>query len=115
VWPRFADPGREAGGEGTILASGGVKEDARKLLAVLAGKEGARKGRPVPAGPEDAAAAGFGAGASGERLHRAVWCLVAEGALEPASGPDSPAAAAEPVRGAVYRVTRTGLEEAREG
>jgi hypothetical protein len=112
VWPRFADPAREAGGEGTILASG-VKEDARKLLAVLAGKEGAHKGWPVSAGPEDAAAAGFGVGASGERLHRAVWCLIAEGSLEPASGPDPPAAA-EPVRGAVYRVTRTGLEEARE-
>ena len=90
-----------------ILASG-VKEDARKLLAVLAGKEGVQEGRPVPAGPEEAAAGLFGVGASGERLHRAVWHLIAEGALEAALGPDPPAAAAEPIRGAVYRVTRTG-------
>ena len=97
------------------MASGGVEEDARKLLAVPAGKEGVQEGRPVPAGPGDAVAAGIGAGASGERLHRAVWRLIAEGALEPALEPDPPAAAAESVRGAVYRVTRTGLEEAREG
>ena len=89
------------------MASGGVKVDARKLLAVLAGKEGVQEGRPVPVGPEDAAAAGIGAGASGERLHRAVWHLIAEGTLEATLGPEPPAAAAEPVRRAVYRVTRT--------
>jgi hypothetical protein len=72
-----------------ILASG-VKEDARKLLAVLAGKEGVQEGRPVPAGPEDAAAAGFGAGASGERLHRAVWHLIADPGLAAGDGRGAP-------------------------
>ena len=61
------------------------------VLAVLGGKEGVQEGRPVPAGPEEAAAAGlFGVGASGERLHRAVWHLIAEGALAAGDGRGAP-------------------------
>ena len=96
------------------MANGGVEEDAERLLAVLAGKAAARGGGPVSAGPEDAAAAGFGTGPSGERLHRAVWSLIASGQLE---------AVLEPTQtsddrtgtGALYRVTRTGPRKALEG
>ena len=94
------------------MASGGVEGDAKKLLGVLAGKDGAREGRPVPAGPGDAAAAGFGAGPHGERLHRALWRLIAggelEGVLEPPPTPDDGT-------GAAYMVTPTGPGKAREG
>jgi hypothetical protein len=97
------------------VANGGAAEgDAKKLLRVLAGKDGAREGRPVHTGPEDAAAAGFEAGPSGERLHRALWGLIAggelEGVVEPGPSPDD-----DPEPGAFYRLTRTGLEEARDG
>ena len=86
-----------------------MKEDARKLLAVPAGKEGVQEGRPVPAGPGDAVAAGIGAGASGERLHRAVWHLIAEGALEAALvGARPTGGGCRAGTGAVYRITRTG-------
>ena len=80
------------------------------MLAVLGGKEGVQGGRPVPAGPEEAAAAGlFGAGASGERLHRAVWHLIAEGALEAALvGARPTGGGCRAGTGAVYRITRTG-------
>ncbi len=94
------------------MASGGVERDAKKLLRVLAGKDGAREGRPVPAGPEDAAAAGFEAGPYGERLHRALWHLIAGGKLEGVVEPNPPSDDLEP--GAVYRITQTGLEEARD-
>ena len=57
---------------------------------MLAGKDGAREGKLVSAGPEDAAAAGFEAGLPGERLHRAVWHLIASGELEGALEPGSP-------------------------
>jgi hypothetical protein len=93
------------------LASGGVERDAKKLLRVLAGKDGARDGRPVPAGPEDAAAAGFEAGPYGERLHRALWRLIASGELEGVVEP-SPPSGDEPR--AFYRLTRAGLEKVRE-
>ena len=96
------------------MASGGAERDANKLLRVLAGKEGARDGRPVTAGPEDAAAAGFEAGPYGERLHRALWRLIANGELEGVVRPGSPADD-DPGPGAVYKVTRAGLEKAREG
>jgi len=59
----------------------------------------------VSAGPEDAAA-GFGAGPSGERLHRAVWRLIAEGSLEAVLEPGPPADDSGPM--AVYWVTRAG-------
>ncbi len=98
--------------EGTIMASGGVEGDSRKLLRVLAGKDGAREGRPVPAGPEDAAAAGFEARPYGERLHRALWRLIASGELE---GVVDPEPTADDGPGAVYRITRAGLEKVREG
>lgn len=81
---------------------------------MLAGKDGACEGRPVSSGPEDAAAAGFEAGPSGERLHRALWHLIANMELEGVLGPTSPADDdLEP--GAVYRLTRAGLEKARDG
>jgi hypothetical protein len=95
------------------LASG-VERDAKKLLAVLAGKDGAREGRPVSAGPEDAAAAGFEAGPYGERLHRALWRLIASGELEGVLGP-GPTADDAPGPGAVYKITSAGLERVREG
>ena len=94
------------------MASGGVERDAEKLLRALADKDGARDGRPVPAGPEDAAAAGFEAGPYGERLHRALWRLIAVGELEGVVGPGPPSGD-EP--GAIYRITRAGLEKVREG
>jgi hypothetical protein len=94
------------------MASGGVEGDSRKLLRVLAGKDGAREGRPVPAGPEDAAAAGFEARPYGERLHRALWRLIASGELE---GVVDPEPTADDGPGAVYRITRAGLEKVREG
>ena len=100
--------------DGTTLASGGVERDAQKLLGVLAGKDGARQGRPVSAGPEDAAAAGFGAGPYGERLHRAMWRLIASGQLEGVVEPGPPSGD-EPGPGAFYRVTRSGLEKVRGG
>jgi hypothetical protein len=87
-----------------------VESDAKRLLAALAGKEGARRGDPVAVGTEDAAAAGFGAGPSGERLDRAVWRLIAKGALEVVMEPGA-SAGEEP--GAFYRLTRVGLEELR--
>jgi hypothetical protein len=96
------------------MASGGVEGDAKKLLGVLAGKDGAREGRPVSAGPEDAAAAGFEAGPYGERLHRALWRLIASGELEGVVDP-GPTADDAPGPGAVYRITRSGLEKGREG
>jgi hypothetical protein len=95
------------------LASGGVERDAKKLLRVLAGKDGARDGRPVPAGPEDAAAAGFEAGPHGERLHRALWRLIASGELEGVVVEPGPPSGDEP--GAFYRITRAGLERVRGG
>ncbi len=73
---------------------------------MLAGKDGAREGRPVPAGPEDAAAAGFGAGPCGERLHRALWRLIASGQLEGVVEPGPPSGEGP---GAFYRITQTGL------
>ncbi len=79
---------------------------------MLAGKDGARDGRPVPAGPEDAAAAGFEAGPHGERLHRALWRLIAVGELEGVVGPGPPSGD-EP--GAIYRITQAGLGKVREG
>ncbi len=100
--------------DGTILASGGVEGDAKKLLGVLAGKDGARDGRSVSAGPEDAAAAGFEAGPYGERLHRALWRLIAVGELEGVVEPGPPLGD-EPGTGAVYRITRAGLEKVCEG
>jgi hypothetical protein len=100
--------------EGSIVASGGVEGDAKKLLRVLAGKDGAREGRPVSAGPEDAAAAGFEAGPYGERLHRALWRLIASGELEGVVDP-GPTADDGPGPGAVYRITRSGLEKVRGG
>ncbi len=96
------------------MASGGVERDAKKLLRALAGKDGARDGRPVSAGPEDAAAAGFEAGPYGERLHRALWCLIAVGDLEGVVDP-CPPLGDEPGPGAVYRITRAGLEKVCEG
>jgi hypothetical protein len=96
------------------LASGGVERDAKKLLRVLAGKDGARDGRPVPAGPEDAAAAGFEAGPYGERLHRALWRLIASGELEGVVEPGPPSGDG-PGPGAFYRITRAGPEKVREG
>ena len=99
---------------GAILANGGVEEDARKLLAVLAGKAPARGGGPVSAGPEDAAAVGFGTGPSDERLHRAVWSLIASGQLEAVLEP-TPTPDDRTGTGALYRVTRTGPRKAPEG
>ena len=96
------------------MANAGVEGDAKKLLRVLAGKDGAREGRPVSAGPEDAAAAGFEAGPYGERLHRAVWRLIASGRLEAVLG-TTPTPDDGTGTGAVYRITRAGPEEAREG
>ena len=96
------------------MASGGVEGDAKKLLGVLAGKDGAREGRPVPAGPGDAAAAGFEAGPYGERLHRALWRLIAVGELEGVVEPGPPSGD-EPGSGTVYRITRAGLEKVRGG
>ena len=96
------------------MASGGVEGDAEKLLRVLAGKAGAREGRPVSAGPEDAAAAGFKAGPYGERLHRALWRLIASGELEGVVDP-GPKADDRPELGAVYKITQAGLEKVREG
>ena len=96
------------------MASGGVGRDAMKLLRVLAGKDGAREGRPVSAGPEDAAAAGFESGPYGERLHRALWRLIASGELEGVVEPDPPSGE-EPDPGAIYRITRAGLEKVRGG
>src|ERR671916_1650833 len=61
------------GGRDDLLASGGVERDAKKLLRVLAGKDGAREGRPVPAGPGDAAAGGFEAGRASGRPDPALW------------------------------------------
>jgi hypothetical protein len=95
------------------VANGGVERDAKKLLRVLAGKDGARESGPVPAGPEDAAAAGFEAGPHGERLHRALWRLIARGELEVVLGPGP--SAGDPGPGAVYRITRTGLDKTRVG
>ena len=80
---------------------------------MLEGKAGARGGGPVSAGPEDAAAAGFGARPSGERLHRAVWRLIASGRLEAVLEPGPPAG--EDTGPAVYRVARAGPEKIREG
>lgn len=74
---------------------------------MLAGKDGAQEGGPVAAGSEDAAVAGFGAGPSGERLHRAVWRLIASGRLEAVLGPGPPVDDG-PGPTAAYRVTRTG-------
>ena len=95
------------------MASCGVERDAKKLLGVLAGKDGAREGRPVPAGPGDAAAAGFEAGPYGERLHRALWRLIASGELEGVVEPGPPSGD-EPGLGAFYRITRAGLGRVRE-
>ena len=81
---------------------------------MLAGKDGAREGRPVSAGPEDAADAGFEAGPYGERLHRALWRLIASGELEGVVDP-GPTADDGPGPGAVYRITRSGLEKVRGG
>ncbi len=91
-----------------------VEGDAKKLLRVLAGKDGARAGRPVSAGPEDAAAAGFEAGPPGQRLHRAVWHLIASGELEGVLEPGSPTND-DPEPRALYRIMRAGPEEARDG
>jgi hypothetical protein len=88
------------------LASGGVERDARKLLRVLAGKDGARDGRSV--------SVGFEAGPYGERLHRALWRLIAVGELERVVEPGPPSGD-EPRPGAVYRITRAGLEKVRRG
>jgi hypothetical protein len=94
------------------LASGDIERDAKKLLRVLAGKDGAREGRPVPAGPEDAAAAGFESGPYGERLHRALWHLIAGGELEGVVEPGPPSGDGP---GAFYRITRAGLGRVRGG
>ncbi len=95
------------------MANDGAEGDPKRLLRVLAGKDGAREGKPVSAGPEDAAAAGFEAGPHGERLHRALWHLIVDGELEGVVGPDlSPD---DPEPGAVYRITQTGLDEAGAG
>ena len=90
-----------------------VEGDAKRLLAVLASGEAARRGRPVAVGPEDAAATGFGTDPLGQRrLDRAVWRLIAKGALEAVvEEPGTPSSGEEP--GAVYRLTRDGLEELR--
>ena len=96
------------------MASGGVERDAKKLLRVLAGKDRARDGRSVSAGPEDAAAAGFESGPYGERLHRALWHLIAVGELEGAVEPGPPSGD-EPGPRAIYRITRAGLEKVRRG
>ncbi len=53
-------------------------------------------------------------GPYGERLHRAVWRLIAGGQLEVVLEP-GPMANDEPKPGAVYRITRAGPEETREG
>ena len=95
------------------MESGGVEGNAKKLLRVLAGKDGAREGRPVPAGPGDAAAAGFEAGPYGERLHRALWRLIASGELEVVLDPGP--SAGDPGPGAFYRITRAGLDKVRGG
>jgi hypothetical protein len=96
------------------LANAAVVEwAAKKLLRVLARKDGAREGRPVFAGPGDAAA-GFEAGPPGKRLHRAVWHLIASGELEGVLEPGSPTND-DPEPGALYRITRAGPEEARNG
>jgi hypothetical protein len=95
------------------MADGSTEEDAEKLLRVLEAKDSAREGRPVSAGPEDAAAAGFGAGPYDERLHRALWHLIASGELEGVMGPNPPSDDLEPE--AVYIVTQTGQDEARDG
>ena len=105
---RAGSPAPRTTAEGETLTNGGVESDAKGLLAALAGKEGARRGEPVAVGTE---AAGFGADPSGERLARAVWRLIAEGALEAVMEPGAPAGE-EP--GAVYRLTRVGLEELRD-
>jgi hypothetical protein len=94
------------------MANGGVERDAEKLLRVLEAKDGAREGRPVSTAHEDAALAGFEAGPYGERLHRALWHLIAGGKLEGVVEPNPPSDDLEP--GAVYRITQTGLEEARD-
>ncbi len=96
------------------MASGGVERDAKKLLRVLAGKDGARDSRSVFAGPEDAAAAGFEAGPYCERLHRVLWRLIEVGELEGVVEPGPPSGD-EPGPGAVYRITRAGLEKVCEG
>jgi hypothetical protein len=96
------------------VANGGVEGDAKELLTVLAGKDGAREGRPVSASPDDAAAAGVAVGPSGERLDRALWHLIANGELEGVLGPGFPADD-DPEPGAFYRITRAGLERARDG
>jgi hypothetical protein len=96
------------------LANEGVEADAKRLLAVLAHKHTARRGGPIGVGHEDAEDAGFGAGPPGERLDRAVWRLIAEGALEAVV--EEPGASEGEESGALYRVTRVGLEEeARDG
>ena len=96
------------------MASGCVERDAKKLLRVLAGKDGACDGRSVSAGHKDAAAAGLEAGPYGERLHRALWRLIASGQLEGVVEPGPPSGD-EPGPGACYRVTRAGLEKVRGG
>jgi hypothetical protein len=90
-----------------------AEREAQKLLRVLEAKDGARDGRPVSACPEDAAAAGFEAGPYGERLHRALWHLIAGGELEGVVWPSPPSDDLEP--GAAYRITQTGLDEVRDG
>ena len=88
-----------------------VEGDARRLLAVLAGKVNARGSGLVSAGPEDAAA-GFGTGQSDERLHRAVWRLISEGLLEAAIEADPPDDGGPRAR---YRITRGGVAKAQGG
>lgn len=68
----------------------------------------------MSAGPDDAAAAGLGAGPPDERLHRAVWRPIAEGSLEAAFKADPPEGGGTKP-GAVYRVTRAGLGRVRGG
>lgn len=95
------------------MANGSTESDAEKLLRVLEAKDSAREGRPVSAGSEDAAAAGFEAGPYNERLHRALWHLIAGGELEVVVGPTPPPDDREPE--AVYRITQTGWDEAQDG
>ena len=99
--------------DGDNMANGGAERDAEKLLRVLEAKDDAREGRPVSASYEDAVAAGFDAGPYSERLHRALWHLIAGGELEGVVGPNPPSDDLEP--GAVYRITQTGLGEPRDG
>ena len=95
------------------MANGGTQRDAERLLRVLEAKDGAREGRPVSAGPEDSAAAGFEAGPYGERRHRALWRLIASGELEGVVEP-GPLPGDEPGPGSIYRIARAGLDKARD-